>query len=222
MLRAMTARTAWIAGATGLVGAALVDALLSDDLFAQVVTLGRRPLDRAHPKLSQHTVEFSSLDAPALPAPTDAFCALGTTIKRAGSREAFRAVDHDAVLSFARAARARGATRFYVVTALGANARSLVFYNRVKGEVEAALATLGFETLAIAQPSLLLGERAEHRPGERVAVALSKAFAPVVNLFDARPIEGRTVALALRSVAHDPPRGVRVYPSAELHSLAAR
>ncbi len=218
----MTARTALVAGATGLVGAHLVDALLDDPSFERVVAVGRRPLDRAHPKLSQVTVDFAALDAATLPAATDAFCALGTTLKRAGSREAFRAVDHDAVLAFARAAKVVGARRFYVVTALGADARSWTFYNRVKGEVEEGLRALGFDALAIARPSLLVGDRAEHRAGERIALAVTGALGPVLKRFDARPIEARTVALALRAVAHDPPSGARVYPSGELHALAAR
>lgn len=216
----MNARTAWIAGATGLVGAHLADLLVDDALFESVVTVGRRPLDRAHAKLSHRVVDFAALDADALPPVTDAFCALGTTIKKAGSKEAFRAVDFDAVLAFAKAAKHRGATRFYVVTALGADARSWVFYNRVKGEIEAALGALGFASLAVVRPSLLTGERAEHRAGERLAQQVTALFAPVVKHFDARPIEGRTVALALKALAHAPPQGARVYLSGELHALA--
>ena len=213
-------RTACVAGATGMIGERLVDALLEDDAFTRVVTVGRRPLGRSHPKLSQVTADFAALDAAAIPEATDAFCALGTTIKRAGSEAAFRAVDHDAVLAFARAVRSRGARRFYVVTALGADARSWSFYNRTKGEVEDDLRAVGFESLAIVRPSLLLGERAESRPGERVAIALSSALAPLLRPFASRPIEGRTVALALRGIAHDPPAGARVYESGELHALA--
>lgn len=203
-----------------MVGGHLVDALLDDTLFATVVTVGRRPLDRSHPRLTQRAVDFAALDASALAGVTDAFCALGTTIARAGSREAFRAVDFDAVVSFATAARAAGATRFYVVTALGADAASWTFYNRVKGEVEARLRTLGFASLAIVRPSLLVGERTEPRPAERAALAITGALAPLLKPFAARPIEGRSVARALRAIAHAPPEGARVYLSGELHALA--
>lgn len=215
-------RTAWIAGATGLVGSHLVDLLLAGDTFASVVTLGRRPLDRAHPKLTQATVDFAALDAASLPAVTDAFCALGTTIKKAGSKEAFRAIDHDAVLAFARAAKAKGAARFYVVTSLGADAGSLVFYNRVKGEVEEALRAVGFESLAIVRPSLLLGERTERRTAERIGTALANTFAPLLKPFASRPIHARTVAQALIVIAHDPPAGARVYESGELHEMTPK
>lgn len=218
--RAVNTRIACIAGATGMVGAHLVDALLEDPGFATVVTVGRRPLDRAHGKLTQRTVDFAALDPSALAGVTDAFCALGTTIARAGSREAFRAVDLDAVVRFATAAKSAGATRFYVVTALGADAASWTFYNRVKGEVEARLRALGFASLAIVRPSLLVGERAEQRTAERAALAITGALAPLLKPFAARPIEGRTVARALRAIAHAPPDGARVYLSGELHALA--
>ena len=220
MTAAMT-RTAWIAGATGMVGSHLVDVLLEGDTFASVVALGRRPLDRSHPRLAQATVDFAALDAASLPAVTDAFCALGTTIKKAGSKEAFRAVDYDAVLSFARAAKAKGAARFYVVTSLGADAGSLAFYNRVKGEVEDGLRALGFEGLAIVRPSLLVGERSESRPGERLAVAVTGLLGPLLKPFASRPIAGATVARALAAIAKAPPTGARVYLSGELQTLGA-
>jgi uncharacterized protein YbjT (DUF2867 family) len=221
-MTARMTRTAWIAGATGMVGSHLVDVLLAGDTFASVVTLGRRPLDRTHPKLSQATVDFAALDAAALPAATDAFCALGTTIKKAGSKEAFRAVDHDAVLAFARAAKTNGAKRFYVVTSLGADAGSLAFYNRVKGEVEDGLRALGFEGLAIVRPSLLVGDRAESRPGERFAIVATSLLGPLLKPFASRPIEGVTVARALDAIAKAPPTGARVYLSGELQTLGAR
>ena len=212
-------RTALVAGASGLVGGFLLDALLGDSRYREVHSLGRRPLPRQHPKLVQHTVDFARLGGEALPPAQDAFCCLGTTIKKAGSREAFRAVDQDAVLAFASASKKAGVRRFLVVTALGANARSRVFYNRVKGETEEDLKARGCESLVILQPSLLLGERAESRPGERAAIVASRMLAPLLRPLASRPIEARTVARAMVSLAHTAPQGVRVAPSGELQQL---
>lgn len=211
--------TAWIAGASGLVGSKLLSLLLDDPLFTAVVSLGRHPVAQAHPKLTQRTVNFSSLDVSGLPAPEVAFCTLGTTIAKAGTAEAFRAVDHGAVMAFARAAFGAGARRFEVVTAHGADARSLVLYNRVKAEVESDLQLVGFTSLAIARPSLLLGDRAESRPGERVAVVASRLLGGLLRPFGARPIEADAVARALVAIAHDPPSGAVVYPSSQLQTL---
>ncbi|MBN1209019.1 MAG: NAD(P)H-binding protein [Myxococcaceae bacterium] len=215
----METRNALVAGASGLVGGLHLDALLESPLYREVCSLGRRPLPRQHPKLTQRTVDFARLEGETLPAAEDAFCCLGTTLKKAGSQEAFRAVDHDAVLAFARAARKAGARRFLVVTALGADPRSRIFYNRVKGEIEEALKGVGFESLLILRPSLLLGERAEQRPGERAAIVLTKALGPLLRPFGGRPIEARTVARAMLTLARDAAGGVRVVPSGELHAL---
>jgi uncharacterized protein YbjT (DUF2867 family) len=164
-------------------------------------------------------VDIARLEEESLPAAEDAFCCLGTTIKKAGSQEAFRAVDHDAVLAFARAAKRAGVRRFLVVTALGADARSSVFYNRVKGEAEQALQALGFESLVILRPSLLLGDRAESRPGERAAIVASRVLGPLLRPFGSRPIEARTVARAMTALAQAAPQGVRVALSGELQEL---
>lgn len=213
-------KTAWLAGATGLVGGFALAKLEADDAFGRVVSFGRRPSGTSHPKLVERTVDFAALDAGDAPAPDVAVCALGTTIKKAGSKEAFRAVDHDAVLAFARAAKGRGAKAFVVVTAHGADEGSSVFYNRVKGEVEKALGEIGFESLAIARPSLLLGDRAESRPGERAAVVVSRFLKPLLSPLRARPIEGETVARAVVALAREPKPGVRVVHNAELFDLA--
>ncbi|HZH15885.1 MAG TPA: oxidoreductase [Archangium sp.] len=212
-------RTALVAGASGLVGGYLLDALLEAPQYREVHSLGRRPLPKQHPKLVQHTVDFARLGGETLPPAQEAFCCLGTTIKKAGSQEAFRAVDHDAVLAFASAAKKAGVQRFLVVTALGSDARSRVFYNRVKGETEEALKAMGFESLVILQPSLLLGERAESRPGERAAIIASRVLAPLLRPLASRPIEARTVARAMVALAHAAPQGVRVAPSGELQQL---
>jgi len=198
------ARTVLVAGATGLVGREALAALLADDSVAAVHTLGRRDVPLRHPKLTQHEVDFK--DLPSLPRVDEAFIALGTTIKVAGSQEAFRAVDHDAVIAVAKAAKAAGATRLGVVSAMGADKRSAIFYNRVKGETEEALAALGFDTLVIARPSFLAGDRESLgqpvRGGEKLALRISRMLAPLIpdNL---KSIDAKLVARALvEGVAH--------------------
>ncbi len=175
-------RYALVAGATGLVGRHILQGLLADDSVAQVHALGRRLPGFSHPRLSAQAVDFAAL--PILPAVSEVYLALGTTIQVAGSQAAFRAVDHDANLAVARAARAAGATRCALVSAMGADARSRIFYSRVKGELEEALAALGFSTLVIAQPSFLAGDRVAlgqpERPGEKLALSASRWLAPLI------------------------------------------
>src|SRR5690606_27432050 len=150
-------RIALVAGASGLVGCALVARLCLDPGVARVHALVRRPVEINVPKLQLHVVAFDQL--PALPRVDEAYLALGTTIAVAGSREAFRAVDFDANLAVARAACAAGARRIGVVSATGADAASRVFYSRVKGELEDALSALPLEAPGIARASLLLRSR---------------------------------------------------------------
>lgn len=210
-------RVLWIAGASGLVGGFALDLALSDGAFAKVVSFGRRPSGKSSDKLVDKTVDFAALDAGDAAAPTVAVCALGTTIKKAGSKEAFRAVDHDAVLAFANAAKERGAKGFVLVSALGADPKSMVFYNRVKGEVESVLRAMDWGSLVIAQPSLLLGDRAESRPGERFAIVMSRAMGPLLKPFNGRPIEAKDVAKAVISAAKELPSGVTVLSSGQMH-----
>ena len=196
-------RTVLLAGASGLVGSELLDRLLADPAVGAVHALVRREIDRRHPKLSQHKVDFASL--PPLPAVDEVYLALGTTIKAAGSEAAFRAVDFDASLAVACAARAQGATRAGVVSAMGADPASRVFYSRVKGELEEALAALGFETLVIARPSVLAGDREAlgqpNRTGEKIALRLSAWLAPLIP-DNYKAIEAAQVARGLlRAVA---------------------
>jgi uncharacterized protein YbjT (DUF2867 family) len=160
------------------VGREVLAALLADKTYSTVHSIGRRTLPLQHPKLKQHTVDFGNL--PALPKADDVYIALGTTIKVAGSQEAFRAVDFDAVVAVARATHAQGATHLGVVSAMGADPASSIFYNKVKGEMEAALETIGFQSLAIARPSMLAGNREALdqpvRSGERIALQVTKAL----------------------------------------------
>ena len=214
-------RTAWIAGATGLVGGQLLDRLLEDPTYGRVVSLGRRGLERAHLKLESKVVAFDQLDAVDLPRADDVFCALGTTIRRAGSQQAFRRVDYDYVMALARRAVETGAAQFLVVTAIGASPRSRVFYSRVKGEVERDVAALPFRAVHVFRPSFLTGERAENRPLERLGIPLFRAIGPLLvgPLRRYRAIAGATVARAMRSAALAGVSGLRVYESDEIERM---
>jgi uncharacterized protein YbjT (DUF2867 family) len=147
-----------------------------------------------------------------------AFCCLGTTIKVAGSQAAFRRVDFDAVLAFAAAAKAAGATHLSVVSALGASTNAGVFYSRVKGEMEQAVAKLGFVSVHLLRPSFLLGERSEQRAGERMGIALATGLAPIMlgPARKYRPIHVDTVARAMLAGAAQNLPGVRVSESDQI------
>ena len=219
-------RVALVAGATGLVGRALLPMLLDDARYRSVHVLLRRlvPDLPQGGKLAVHRVDFVHLPT-AFPAVDDVYIALGTTIAAAGSEAAFRQVDFDFVVATARAARAVGARRLAVVSALGADAGSRIFYNRVKGEMQNAAATLGYPSIVFAQPSLLLGDRTAlgqpPRAGERWAARL---LGPVRRIVPAavRPIEASTVAAALIAAMRDPRPGLRILKSADMQRSGQR
>lgn len=191
-------RKVLLAGATGLVGGLILQALLADQTVSEVHALSRRPLSVRHPKLQFHVVDFSHL--PALPQVDEVYLALGTTMKVAGNQAAFRAVDLEANLAVAKAAFASGARRLGVVSAAGANAKSSMFYNRVKGELEDALKSMGLNALVIARPSLLLdyrnGLQQPPRIGEQIAIPIAKLLAPLLPAIY-RPVHAQAVALSL-------------------------
>ncbi|CAE6956251.1 oxidoreductase [Ectopseudomonas khazarica] len=202
-----------IAGATGLTGEHLLDRLLSEPTVARVLAPTRRPL-AAHPHLENPVGELQGL-LPQLSGQVDtAFCCLGSTIKQAGSQDAFRAIDHDLILAFARRARELGARHLVVISALGANPKSSVFYNRVKGETEEALKAMGWPQLTIARPSLLLGARHEFRLGERLAAPLLRWLPGKY-----RGIDACALARALWRLALEEEDGTRVIESADLRRL---
>ena len=214
--------TALLAGATGLLGRELARHWTGPGPLHLLVRKAAPPSLTAAPLLRAHVVDFTAL--PPLPTAELAFCCLGTTIKVAGSQAAFRAVDFDAVLHFARAAQRAGVRRFGVVSALGASAKSASFYNRVKGEMEAELARIGFASLVIARPSLLAGDRASlgqpQRLGERLALAVSTTLAPFIPKAW-RPIQAARVARALLRAVAAGALGVQVLESATLQDLGA-
>jgi uncharacterized protein YbjT (DUF2867 family) len=218
------ARTALVIGASGLVGRELLRQLAEPDSgYALVQALVRRPIEPVPDRVQVLIVDFKQL-AQAMPATDDLYCALGTTIKLAGSQAAFRAVDFDAVVDSARAAQAAGVRRMAVVSALGADARSRVFYNQVKGEMEVALRALHFERLVIARPSLLAGARAALGQMPRYAEQLSLTLLrPIGGLLPAaiRPIEASVVARAMRVALNADGPAAQVIESAALQQLGA-
>lgn len=209
-----------LAGATGLIGSSLVQQLLERRPLVSVHALVRRVPADADPRVHWQVVDFMKL--PALPKAQEAYCCLGTTIRLAGSQAAFRAVDFDAVLAFARAVRAAGVQRFGVVSSLGASPRAASFYSRVKGEMEQAVGALGFAQVVIARPSLLAGDRdalgQPTRLGERLALRLSAPFAALLPK-GVRPIEAATVARGLLAAMQQARPGVRIVESGELQQM---
>jgi uncharacterized protein YbjT (DUF2867 family) len=218
-----TPKIALLAGASGLVGGFALSALLDAPDYTRVWAVTRRPLGREHPKLANRTVVFERMaDQLKGLVATDAFCAIGTTIAAAGSQEAFRNADVNAVLLFARAARAAGAKRFVVVSSVGADSNSKKFYLRTKGEMEEAVADIGFVSVDILQPSLLLGPRKALRPLE----ITGRIFAPLINPLLTgtreayRAIPAETVGRAMLGAARAGRRGVYRYTYAEIRKLA--
>ena len=153
-------KTALLVGATGLVGGFVLEQLLEDAYYDSVVVLSRKSLQLQHTKLKEVLVNFDQLENYTNDIKADVvFCCLGTTIKAAGSQEAFKKVDYEYPLRVAEIAKQNGASAFLIVTALGAAKSSIIFYNRVKGEVEEAIGSLHFDAFHILQPSLIIGER---------------------------------------------------------------
>jgi uncharacterized protein YbjT (DUF2867 family) len=218
-----TPRIALVAGATGLVGGLLLRTLLDAPDYARVYVVTRRPFGKDHPRLANRVVVFPRM-AEQLKGLTvhDAYCCLGTTMAQAGTQEAFRAADVDAVLQFAQAARAAQATRLVVLSSVGADLRSSKFYLRTKGEMEEAVTALGFPSLDILQPSLLLGPRKQLRPLE----ITGRIFAPLVNPLLTGPreiyraIPAETVARAMLGASRRGARGVYRYTYAAIRQLA--
>jgi uncharacterized protein YbjT (DUF2867 family) len=218
-----TPKIALLAGATGLIGGLLLKTLLDAPDYSRVYALTRRPYGKEHPKLANRVVIFERM-AEQLKGLVvqDAFCCIGTTIHEAGSQEAFRAADVDAVLMFARAARAAQAARFVVVSSVGASSNSKKFYLRTKGEMEEAVTDLGFTSVDILQPSLLLGPRKSFRLLETAG----QIFAPLINplLTGAREpfraIPAEIVARAMLGAARRGARGTYRYTYGAIRQLA--
>lgn len=217
-------RSAVLLGASGLVGGFCLQSLLADSSFARITLLNRRELKVSpNPRLTQKIVNFEQFTADHFAGVDSVFCALGTTIAKAGSQEAFIRVDAGYPLAAARAARQAGARQFLLVSSVGANPRAGTFYLRVKGELEQELGKLGFNALHIFRPSLLLGRREDFRFGERIMTAL----APALTLFlmgglrKYRAMSAEAVGKAMASASRSDRQGVSVYHYDEIVKLAS-
>lgn len=212
----LNSRKVLLLGATGLVGRQCLRLLLKDEGVSTIRVLARRPLAEAdHPKVEFHLTDFADLAAhPEWFAVDQVLCALGTTIAEAGSQELFRAVDQRLPVEIAKLAKARGASHFLLVSAIGANERSFFFYNRVKGEVEEDLKILDYPSLTFARPSLLLGTRERSRPMEKLGAAFGFLMPAASS-----PVHAWQVALALVQAAAAPKPGVQVISNAEMRKL---
>ncbi|HZG76812.1 MAG TPA: oxidoreductase [Paenibacillus sp.] len=215
-------KKAILLGATGLVGAQLLDKLLASPAYGEVTAIVRRPLPE-RPKLRQIVLaDFAAMSGSAFEGAEDVFCALGTTIRQAGSQARFREVDFDYPVAAARLAKAAGARRFVLVSSMGADAKSKIFYSRVKGETEDAIRALGLPMTSIVRPSLLLGDRRQFRLGERVGTLLARplGFLFAGSLLKYRPIEAKDVAAVMVRVAQMFSPGTHIYENDQLHKMA--
>ncbi|GAB2957539.1 oxidoreductase [Hymenobacter coalescens] len=212
-------KVALIAGASGLVGSQLLPLLLSCGRYAKVISIGRRQLSLVHPRLEQRVVDFDRLEDHRLSLiADDVYCCLGTTMRQAGSREAFYQVDFLYVVKLAALTAANFAAQFMVVSAMGADVASAFYYSRVKGDMEAAVRQAPFRAIHIFRPSLLLGSRPEKRLGEQLGAALLRLVSPLLlgPLRRYRGIDAQVVAQGMLNAAYQEGGGVRVYLSDEI------
>lgn len=212
-------KVALIAGSSGLTGGFLLRILLEAPEYREVIAYVRKPTGIEHPKLREVVMDWEKLDAP-VPA-DDVFCCLGTTIKKAGSQEAFRRVDYEYPLHLAELQLQGGSQQFLLVSAIGADASSSIFYSRVKGELEDALKKLGYKSLHIFQPSFIAGPRKEKRVGERIGLAIFSFISPLFigPLKKYAPIPAEHIARAMYRSAQKNIPGCTVSDSAETDAL---
>lgn len=209
------ARTALVAGATGLIGNQLMQLLLSDAVYEKVIALSRKPLATAHPKLENVLLNIDEWTKLNNLKADDVFCCLGTTIKQAKTKEAFRKVDYEYPVEVAKALKQNGAQNFLLVSALGADKNSRIFYNQVKGEVEAAIIDMNYHATYVFRPSLLLGDRKEQRSGEDAAKVFYKIFGALIPQ-KYKGIDAIKVARAMVVEAKSGKPGLHLYESAVL------
>lgn len=218
----MEKRNALIAGATGLVGSSLLHQLLADNQYEKVVIITRKSIELKHVKLIQKLIDFNLIESLNLEFQVDdVFCALGTTIKTAGSQDAFYKVDYTYVVNLGKWCETNGVKRFLVVSAMGANAKSGIFYNRVKGEMEAVVSQLNIPQKQIFRPSLLMGNRTEKRRGEKIAQAVmgGLGFLFVGPFLKYKGIHADVVAGSMIKAAKQDLTGFKIYESGEMQRM---
>lgn len=219
----MAGKSALLVGASGLVGSELLNCLLLSKEYSKVSILVRNPLGLKHPKLEEQVIKFEDLaqykDCFKV---EDVFCCLGTTIKKAKSQEAFKKVDVDYPLEIAILSKEMQSDRFLIISSMGANPNSSVFYSRMKGLLEQKLSEIGIKSLHIFRPSLLVGNRKEFRLGETVSTLLTKglSFIFIGSLKKYKPIAAKTVALGMYRAAQSKPGGIHTYLSHEIAEMS--
>jgi len=218
----MEKRNALIAGATGLVGNAILQQLLSDDQYEKIIVITRKPIETEHFKIVHQQLDFENIGSLKTDVPVDdVFCALGTTIKTAGSQDAFYKVDYTYVVNLGKWSAQNRVKRFIIVSAMGADIKSGIFYNRVKGEMEAAVRQLNIQQIQIFRPSLLMGNRHEKRAGEKIAQGFMGAlgFLFVGPLLKYKGIHAEVVAKAMIKAAKQDAPGFTIYNSGEMQEM---
>ncbi|MFL0580944.1 NAD(P)H-binding protein [Solibacillus silvestris] len=214
-----TMRSALVVGATGLVGSSLVKLLCESEEYAAVNVLSRRPLDFTHPKLVVKLCEFDQIADKDIEFAHEVFCCLGTTMKKAGSKQQFEKVDFEYPLTIAAIAKNRGVGHFIVISAMGANEKALAYYSQVKGKLEAELIKMDFPRLSIVRPSLITGDRQEFRLGETIGDKVLKVLNPILvgPLKKVHSIPATQIALAMKVIAlHGKKQKVAIYLSDEM------
>lgn len=209
-------KTALLIGSTGLIGSHLLNLLLDSNDYLKVITFVKRDTGIKHKKLTQHIIDFDKPETyKELVVGDDFFCTIGTTIKKAGSKEAFRKVDFEYPRLFAAFALQNKVKQFLIISSLGADTNSGNFYLKTKGEIQDFLKECNFESVSVLQPSLLLGERKEFRLGEKIGAFFMKtlSFLFLGNLKKYKPIEGKTVAKAMLVIGQTNNSGFKIYES---------
>ena len=211
-------KTALILGGTGLIGKQLTHLLIGDKRYSKIILLVREPMNLIHEKMEQVKFDFEKPDA-ALVKADDIFCCLGTTINIAGSKAAFKKVDHDYVLDIARIAYSNGAKKFALVSSMGANKNSFVFYSKIKGKTEEGVKQIGYESFLIFRPSVLLGTRNKDRLGELLSIFVLKIFS-FATPKKYRPVDSGHVAKAMVAMMNTGKKGIQIFESDAIAGMA--